>query len=59
MGEVRGNPGDTFEDFQLENVKVEAKDGRWKPPTIKGLSIMGFTINGREVTAPAPATSNP
>jgi polygalacturonase len=52
VGAVQGNPGDTLEDFQIENVKIKAKDGRWQPDVIKHLSIKNFTINDREVTAP-------
>jgi polygalacturonase len=51
VGEVRGNRGDTLEDIQSENVKIEARDGRWPRDVIKDLSIKNFTINGREVTA--------
>jgi polygalacturonase len=46
-GAVKGNPGDTLEDFEIENVKIEAKDARWNRAPIKGLTVKNFTINGK------------
>jgi len=50
-GEIRGNPGDVLEDFQVENVKMEAKDARWRADHVNGLSLQNVTVNGRALSA--------
>ncbi len=52
-GAISGNPGDTLENFTIENVKIEAKDARWNRDPIKGLVAKNFTINGKEANTDA------
>ncbi len=54
-GAISGNPGDTLENFRIENVSIEAKDARWNRDDLKGLIIKNFTINGKEITPATPA----
>lgn len=52
-GAISGNPGDTLENFHIENVSIEARDARWNRDPIKGLIVKNFTINGKEANASA------
>lgn len=52
-GAISGNPGDTLENFRIENVSIEAKDARWNRAPIKSLTVKNFTINGKTASADA------
>jgi polygalacturonase len=50
-GAISGNPGDTLENFHIENVNIEAKDSRWNRDAISGLVVKNFTVNGKPADA--------
>lgn len=55
LGELRGNPGDTIEGVQLEQVEVEAVDNRLRVGDVQRLVFDRVVVNGR----PAAAPTNP
>ncbi len=55
VGELRGNPGDTLENFQFENVAITAKKANWPTNSVKEFSLRNVTVNGQAITTPAPA----
>ena len=53
VGELGGNPGSTFEDFQFENVSITAKNSNWPANSVKAFSLRNVTVNGHAISAAA------
>ena len=54
VGELRGNPGDTLENFQFENVAITAKKPNWPANTVKEFSLRNVAVNGQAIATPVP-----
>ena len=52
VGELRGNPGDTLEDFSFEKVTIAAKKPKWPANEVKRLTLREVSVNGVPITAP-------
>jgi polygalacturonase len=52
VGELRGNPGDTLENFQFENVAITAKKPDWPANTVREFSLRNVVVNGHAITTP-------
>jgi polygalacturonase len=50
MGRIVGNPGDTLENFNLENIVLSLADDRFQRGPIERLVVDHVTLNGRPFT---------
>lgn len=52
LGSLRGNPGDTLENFTLENINVTLQDEKFTLGDVKNLVIKNVIVNGKPLVLP-------